>query len=170
MNPVISETNFPGLKLRGRGKVRDIYEVGDKLLIVATDRLSAFDVVLPTPIPDKGKVLTQLSLFWFEKLKDVVPNHIIASKNFGGPLRELCRRARRPHDAGSQDRACAGRVRGARIHFRLGVEGLPEDRRNLRDSACRRGCASPISCPSRFSRLRRKRRPATTKTFRSTRR
>src|SRR5580698_4716450 len=89
MNSVISETNFPGLKLRGRGKVRDIYEVGDKLLIVATDRLSAFDVVLPTPIPDKGKVLTQLSLFWFEKLKDVVPNHIIASKNFGGPLREF---------------------------------------------------------------------------------
>ena len=89
MTPVISETNFPGLKLRGRGKVRDIYEVGDKLLIVATDRLSAFDVVLPTPIPDKGKVLTQLSLFWFEKLKDVVPNHIIASKNFGGALREF---------------------------------------------------------------------------------
>jgi phosphoribosylaminoimidazole-succinocarboxamide synthase len=89
MNTVISETNFPGLKLRGRGKVRDIYEVGDKLLIVATDRLSAFDVVLPTGIPDKGKVLTQLSLFWFEKLKDVVPNHIIASKNFGGALREF---------------------------------------------------------------------------------
>ena len=60
------------MKLRGRGKVRDIYEVGDKLLIVATDRLSAFDVVLPTPIPDKGKVLTQLSLFWFEKLAALV--------------------------------------------------------------------------------------------------
>ena len=68
MSPVILQTNFPGLKLRGRGKVRDIYEVGDRLLIVATDRLSAFDVVFPTPIPDKGRVLTQLSLFWFEKL------------------------------------------------------------------------------------------------------
>ena len=86
MTPVISQTNFPGLKLRGRGKVRDIYEVGDKLLIVATDRLSAFDVVLPTPIPDKGKVLTQLSLFWFEKLAALVPNHIISAKNFGGEL------------------------------------------------------------------------------------
>jgi phosphoribosylaminoimidazole-succinocarboxamide synthase len=86
MSPVILQTNFPGLKLRGRGKVRDIYEVGDKLLIVATDRLSAFDVVLPTPIPDKGKVLTQLSLYWFEKLAGLVPNHIISAKGFGGEL------------------------------------------------------------------------------------
>jgi phosphoribosylaminoimidazole-succinocarboxamide synthase len=72
--------------LRGRGKVRDIYEVGGQLLIVATDRLSAFDVVLPTPIPDKGCVLTQLSLFWFEKLADIVPHHVIASKDFSGEL------------------------------------------------------------------------------------
>jgi len=80
---LISETNFPGLKLRGRGKVRDIYELeGDLLLIVATDRLSAFDVVLPTPIPDKGRVLTQLSVFWFDSLDDVVKNHLIASKYF----------------------------------------------------------------------------------------
>jgi phosphoribosylaminoimidazole-succinocarboxamide synthase len=87
MNTVIAQTNFPGLKLRGRGKVRDIYEVGDdRLLIVATDRLSAFDVVLPTPIPDKGHVLTQLSLFWFEKLADVVPHHVISADHFGGEL------------------------------------------------------------------------------------
>lgn len=86
MAPVIAETNFPGLKLRGRGKVRDLYEVGDKLLIVATDRLSAFDVVLPTPIPDKGRVLTQLSLFWFRKLADIVPNHVIAAADFRGEL------------------------------------------------------------------------------------
>lgn len=86
MTPVISETNFPGLKLRGRGKVRDIYELGDQLLIVATDRLSAFDVVLPTPIPDKGKVLTQISLFWFDKLAGIIPNHVIAAKDFGGEL------------------------------------------------------------------------------------
>ena len=87
MNTVIAQTNFPGLKLRGRGKVRDIYEVGDdQLLIVATDRLSAFDVVLPTPIPDKGRVLTQLSLFWFEKLADVVPHHVISADHFTGEL------------------------------------------------------------------------------------
>jgi phosphoribosylaminoimidazole-succinocarboxamide synthase len=86
MSAVISQTDFAGLRLRARGKVRDIYEVGDELLIVATDRLSAFDVVLPTPIPDKGRVLTQLSLFWFDKLASIVPNHVISATNFGGPL------------------------------------------------------------------------------------
>ncbi len=86
MYAVISQTDFPGLKLHGRGKVRDIYDLGDRLLIVATDRLSAFDVVLPTPIPDKGRVLTQLSMFWFERLADVVPNHVIAAKKFSGEL------------------------------------------------------------------------------------
>jgi phosphoribosylaminoimidazole-succinocarboxamide synthase len=86
MSALISQTDFTGLKLRARGKVRDIYELGDRLLIVATDRLSAFDVVLPTPIPDKGRVLTQLSLFWFEKLAALVPNHVISATNFSGEL------------------------------------------------------------------------------------
>ena len=73
------ETALP-LRLLNRGKVRDIYEVDkDKLLIVTTDRLSAFDVVLPSPIPDKGKVLNQISLFWFNQFKNIVPNHVIAS-------------------------------------------------------------------------------------------
>ena len=86
MSPVVSQTDFSTLKLRGRGKVRDIYEVGDQLLIVATDRLSAFDVILPTPIPDKGRVLTQLSLFWFGKLADIVQHHVISAKDFSGEL------------------------------------------------------------------------------------
>ncbi len=86
MNAVVSQTVFPGLTLRGRGKVRDIYDLGDKLLIVATDRLSAFDVVLPTPIPDKGRVLTQLSLFWFEKLANLIPNHVLEAKDFTDEL------------------------------------------------------------------------------------
>ena len=86
MHPVVWQTEFSTLRLRGRGKVRDIYELDDRLLIVATDRLSAFDVVLPTPIPDKGRVLTQLSLFWFEKLKDVVPHHVITASDFPAPL------------------------------------------------------------------------------------
>ena len=73
------ETSLP-LPLLNRGKVRDIYEAGkDRLLIVTTDRLSAFDVVLPSPIPDKGKVLNQISLFWFKKMAKVVPNHIITA-------------------------------------------------------------------------------------------
>ncbi len=82
VSAVVWETHFTGVPLYFRGKVRDLYEVGHCLLIVATDRLSAFDVVLPTPIPDKGRVLTQLSLFWFEKLRDVLPNHVISSTEF----------------------------------------------------------------------------------------
>ncbi len=76
--PVL-KTDFPSLKLIHRGKVRDLYEVGDNLLMVATDRISAFDVVMDTPIPHKGKVLTGLSLFWFDLLKDVLPNHLITA-------------------------------------------------------------------------------------------
>lgn len=87
MHPVVWQTEFSTVKLRGRGKVRDIYEVdADRLLIVATDRLSAFDVVLPTPIPDKGRVLTQLSLFWFDQLKDIVPHHVISATDFSAQL------------------------------------------------------------------------------------
>jgi phosphoribosylaminoimidazole-succinocarboxamide synthase len=77
---VILETNFPGLELYARGKVRDVYRVGDRLLIVATDRISAFDYILPTGIPDKGRVLTQLSIFWFDFLRDVVPTHFLTAR------------------------------------------------------------------------------------------
>jgi len=83
---VLSETHFAGLLPAARGKVRDIYDLGGQLLIVATDRLSAFDVILPTPIPDKGRVLTQLSLFWFQLLKDVIPNHVLSAVEFPPPF------------------------------------------------------------------------------------
>jgi len=75
----ISQTSIPGLPLWRRGKVRDVYDLGDQLLIVATDRLSAFDVVLPSGIPSKGAVLTQLSLFWFHLLEGVVPHHVVTA-------------------------------------------------------------------------------------------
>jgi phosphoribosylaminoimidazole-succinocarboxamide synthase len=77
---VVSMTEFKSLTLKGRGKVRDIYDLGDQLLIVATDRISAFDVVMPNPIPDKGRILTQLSRFWFDLTKEVVPNHILSTE------------------------------------------------------------------------------------------
>ncbi len=76
---IVTETDLKEIRLLHRGKVRDIYELDDMLLIVATDRISAFDVVLPNPVPDKGKVLTRISLFWFEKLSSIVPNHIITA-------------------------------------------------------------------------------------------
>ncbi len=83
---VIRETSFAGIAPVARGTVRDIYDLGDRLLIVATDRLSAFDVVMATPIPDKGRVLTQLSLFWFNLLKDVIPNHVLSATQFPSPF------------------------------------------------------------------------------------
>jgi phosphoribosylaminoimidazole-succinocarboxamide synthase len=73
------QTDLPGIKLLRRGKVRDIYEFQDNLLLIATDRISAFDVVLPTPIPMKGAVLTQLSQFWFDMMRDIAPNHLIST-------------------------------------------------------------------------------------------
>ncbi len=80
MSTPVIETDFPGLQLLKRGKVRDLYDLGDSLLMVATDRISAFDVVMPNPIPDKGKVLTQISLFWFEEMRSLVDNHVITAQ------------------------------------------------------------------------------------------
>ncbi len=79
MKHAVFETDFPDLNLLKKGKVRDIYDLDDSLLMVTTDRLSAFDVVMPDPIPDKGKILTQISLYWFEVMKPLVPNHLISS-------------------------------------------------------------------------------------------
>ena len=88
---VVFETHLPGLHLLHRGKVRDMYEVDGRLLMVATDRLSAFDVVLPTPIPGKGVILTRMSLFWFHRLRDIVPNHVVSSdvKEYPGSCRRF---------------------------------------------------------------------------------
>ncbi len=77
-NAVIS-TELKGLKLFSRGKVRDVYEAGDNLLIVATDRISAFDVIMSDPVPEKGKILTRMSTFWFNQMKNIVANHLIST-------------------------------------------------------------------------------------------
>ena len=79
MSTALTQTKFPDLKLVHRGKVRDLYEIDNQLLMVASDRISAYDVVMNEPIPHKGKVLTKLSLFWFEYLKEIIPNHLITA-------------------------------------------------------------------------------------------
>ena len=89
MNRPISETDFPELKLLKRGKVRDVYDLGEHLLMVATDRISAFDVVMPDPVPDKGIILTQISLFWFDIMQSLIQNHVIAKDVEQYP--EVCR-------------------------------------------------------------------------------
>jgi len=85
----VFETDFPKLNLLKRGKVRDMYDLGDTLLMVATDRISAFDVIMPVPVPQKGKILTQISLFWFDAMKPVVSNHVISSNVDDYP--EICK-------------------------------------------------------------------------------
>jgi phosphoribosylaminoimidazole-succinocarboxamide synthase len=79
MQAPVSQTDFENLNLIKRGKVRDIYDLGENLLMVATDRISAFDVVMPDPIPDKGVILTQISLYWFEIMKPIIDNHVISA-------------------------------------------------------------------------------------------
>ena len=79
MEQALYQTDIPDVPLLQQGKVRDIYDMGDALLMVATDRISAFDVVMPDPVPDKGKVLTRISVFWFEVMRSIIDNHIIAS-------------------------------------------------------------------------------------------
>ncbi|HOV91081.1 MAG TPA: phosphoribosylaminoimidazolesuccinocarboxamide synthase [Syntrophorhabdaceae bacterium] len=90
MDKALRETNLREIGPIKRGKVRDVYDLGDKLLIVATDRLSAFDVVLPTGIPEKGNVLTKLSIFWFKKIEDIIENHLIETdaERFPEPLKQ----------------------------------------------------------------------------------
>lgn len=78
MSQLVMQTDFPDLKLMARGKVRDIYDLGETLLLVTSDRISAFDVIMNQPIPDKGIVLTQISAFWFSQMEDIVKNHIIS--------------------------------------------------------------------------------------------
>jgi phosphoribosylaminoimidazole-succinocarboxamide synthase len=80
MDTVVLKTEMPDIVFVKSGKVRDIYSVSEFLLLVATDRISAFDVVLPSGIPGKGRVLTQISLYWFEQMKDIIPHHVIASR------------------------------------------------------------------------------------------
>jgi len=89
MELAVKETDFPSLKLLKKGKVRDIYDLGEHLLMVATDRISAFDVVMPDAIPGKGKILTRISLFWFEHMKSLVENHLVSSSVEAYP--QICR-------------------------------------------------------------------------------
>jgi phosphoribosylaminoimidazole-succinocarboxamide synthase len=79
MKTPVRETNFQDLNLIKRGKVRDMYDLGENLLMVATDRISAFDVVMPDPVPDKGIILTQISLYWFEVMKPIIENHVVSA-------------------------------------------------------------------------------------------
>ena len=119
------------LNLIASGKVREIYDLGDELLLVASDRISTYDAVHPNPIPDKGAVLTAISTFWFEQTGKhrSEPSHLCHGRR--------ARRGPRPRDGRQEAGDAAGRVRRARLPHRLGLEGLPADRDRLRSPAAR---------------------------------
>ena len=144
------ETRFAELPLVSRGKVRDVYDLGDRLLIVATDRISAFDWVLPTGIPDKGRVLTQLCAL-LVRPGSSVPNHLLGTdlaRRSAGCPRRTDATARRPQHARAQDR---GRARSsassAATSSGSGLEGVPADGRGLRHPAAGRACSESEQLP-----------------------
>ena len=148
-NPFMSETATHVAS----GKVREIYALDDeRLLLVASDRISTFDVVLPTEIPDKGRVLTGLSAFWFARTAEIVPNHLLALREDGRSTE-----CRAPRDA-------ADRVRRPRLPLRLRLEGLPRDRRGLRPPAARGTRRVAAAAAADLHARRRRRRSGTTRT------
>ena len=160
-NDILVSLDLPGLTKLRSGKVREVFDLGETLLFVATDRLSAFDVILPDPIPDKGAVLNQISAFWFERINPrkkslyyrrlCQVSHGIAalSRTTGGPL----------HDR-AQDQTAAGRVRRAWLSRRLRLEGLSGNGRSAVTSF-RAACNWPRNCRSRSLRPRPRTKPAT---------
>ena len=140
-NPVILQTDLPGIERHAQGKVRDVYSVDEnRLLIIATDRISAFDYILATGIPDKGRVLTQLSIFWFDFLRDVTPTHFLTANvdEYPEAAASVPRSTGRPLDAGEARQDDRDRVRGARLHLGVGLEGVSRTRHGVRHPTARR--------------------------------
>ena len=157
MGTALFETNLPGLTLKGRGKVRDIYDLGDALLIVASDRISAFDVVMNDPIPDKGKILTQISDVLVRARSATWPRRTSwppTSRKFPRCLPAVRRDPARPLHVRHQGEGRPLRVRGPRLSERLGLEGVPRARAASAASDCPRGLvesdrlAEPIFTPA----------------------
>src|SRR5882724_9722615 len=157
LDTVLLTTNFPDLNLRASGKVRDVYDVGpDHLLFVATDRISAFDYVLATGIPNKGRVLTQMSMFWFEFLRDVVANHVETAEV-------------RAYPATLQK--YADQLQGRSMLVKRADISQAQGGRNTKPAAASAASHSPLGCatrtsfPSRSSLPPPRPRPATMKIF-----
>jgi phosphoribosylaminoimidazole-succinocarboxamide synthase len=127
LDSVLLRTDYPELELHASGKVRDVYNLdGDHLLFVATDRISAFDYVLATGIPHKGRVLTQISLFWFDFLKDIVPNHFVTADvdRYPAAIRSHADELRGRSMMVMKRRDVSRRVRRPRLSLRLRLEGI----------------------------------------------
>ena len=150
----MAPTALEELRLIASGKVREMYADGDEIIMVASDRISAYDVILPTAIPDKGRVLTQMSVFWFETTGQIVPNHYISQD----VPEEAAGRGLRVRKLEMYPVECVARgyITGS------GWKEYQRDRLGLRDRASLRAAANPSDCPSRSSPRRPRPRSAIT--------
>ena len=165
--PPLTQLDLPGIPKYRSGKVREVFDLGDALLIVATDRISAFDCILPTGIPDKGAVLNQLSAFWFDRLPGIVPNHLIATDPRGLAGRAAAARGHAARAAPCWCRKAEVLPVECVVRGYLAGSGWKEYQRHaarLRHDAARRATGRPTGSPSRSSRRRPRRRPGTTRT------
>ena len=149
--------------------MRDVYALEDRLLIVASDRISAFDYILATGIPNKGRILTQLSVFWFDFLRKVTPTHFLTASvdQYPEPLRQYRDQLEGRSMLVKRARMIGHRVRGARVPGGFGLEGVPADRHVSAASPCPPARRKATGCRSRSSRRPPRPRPATTRTSRS---
>ena len=129
---------MPGIKKVRTGKVREVFDLGDRFLLVASDRISAFDVIMPNGIPRKGEVLTQISHFWFEKFSALVPNHLLAKRerSVAEKFAAVRRATRAPLDDREKGQAARHRVHRARLPFRQRLEGIQKIADRLRHQSC----------------------------------
>ena len=148
-NEPLLKLELPGVKKLKSGKVREVFDLGERLLFVATDRISAFDCVMPNGIPRKGEVLTQISYFWFDQTAGLVAQS--PGRQGGRPaaagIGKVFRDVGPAQHGGEQGPAAGHRMRGARLFVGLGLEGLPEERLGLRPSSCPPACANPSRLP-----------------------
>ena len=157
--------DLPGIKKLRSGKVREVFDLGETLLFVVTDRLSAFDVILPDPIPDKGAVLNQISAFWFKHF-DKIDNHFITAdfEKFPSELRAISRATRRPLDDREENKTACRSNASCAVISPAPVGRNIRKRRAFAESNCPPVCNSRRNCRNRFSRLRPKRSRVTTRT------
>ena len=128
-NQPLLSLDLPGIRKLKSGKVREMFDLGDRLLFVATDRISAFDCIMPNGIPRKGEVLTQISYFWFAQTEGFQPNHLLSRSDDPLPAEPpaLCRPAGAPEHDREEGQAAGHRMRRARLPGRLGLEGIPRE-------------------------------------------
>ena len=168
MNEPLLQIDLPGIQKVKSGKVREMFDLGDRLLLVASDRISAFDCIMPNGIPRKGEVLTQISFFWFDRFASSIPNHLLARAEDPLPpaLQPFAAQLARRTMIVKKAKPSGDRVCGARISRRFGLAGIQANAETVCGIKLPTGLKESSDCPSRSSPPPPKRKRATMKTSR----